>query len=751
MDSPRDQVFGDAPSQLSETDAIPRSERKRRISDSSDGEKKKRRLSGSGDVETSALPLFQQPVLPTFNLTTSSRPKTNSTPGKPSPAKDDDESTGWQVVEKGKRHLKKIPKKNSGNYPEFEFSKSSRLQSQIKISDLQSLVLYILADGGAPLFVAVRHRPHIRKIVVLMIPGLEHSMFEKEDGKKKSKNRDFSSPDHYYPSKLVAEDLPLEVRPLADIFNLLWPVKTPGDDRMGKMHSPLHAMLTAPLPKEKDDKSKIVNNNKQNKKGARPARVPPGWKNVRTPITAYIHTRDELLENEYVVHSAMYTVDAEKQAWAQVRAEKGTSQAHGWVDSLVLNMDEGDVPENEIEAGSLTAGREILAMDCEMCMTGEGEFALTRISIVGWDGSVIMDELVKPDKPIINYLTQYSGMTAELLAPVTTTLQDIQTRLSRILNPGTILLGHSLNSDLNALKMTHPFIIDTALLYPHPRGPPLKSSLKWLAQRFLNREVQKGHGGTGHDSIEDAKTCLDLVKQKCEKGPEWGTSDAAGENIFKRVARAGVRYKNQGGAAVPSALSGKSSAAIDWGDPKKGPGATANFQIGCQDDEEVTQGVIRAVKGDADGKEIPGGGVDFIWARLREIESLKGWWNDNRNNKNGQSTIHTNDDDQTPPSSPIPPSDPHTTSNKEATARLMTRLTQIYEALPPCTAFVVYSGSGDPREMSRLSNMHARFKREYNTKKWDELSVKWTDTEEQALKREAKRAREGGLGFLTVK
>lgn len=238
-----------------------------------------------------------------------------------------------------------------------------------------------------------------------------------------------------------------------------------------------------------------------------------------------------------------------------------------------------------------------------------------------------------------------------MLAPVTTTLRDIQNKLLTILNPDTILIGHSLNSDLNALKMTHPFIIDTALLYPHPRGPPLKSSLKWLAQRYLNRDVQKGHGGAGHDSVEDARTCLDLVKQKCEKGPEWGTSDAAGENIFKRVARAGVRYKNQGGAAVPSELSGKSSAAIDWGDPKKGPGASANFQIGCTDDDEVTQGVIRAVKGDADGKLIPGGGVDFVWARMRELESLKGWWNDNKsggtNNNTSAPAINSE--------SPIPP------------------------------------------------------------------------------------------------
>jgi RNA exonuclease 1 len=221
-----------------------------------------------------------------------------------------------------------------------------------------------------------------------------------------------------------------------------------------------------------------------------------------------------------------------------------------------------------------------------------------------------------------------------MLANVSTTLKEIQNKLLQLLHPRTILIGHSLNSDLNALKITHPFILDTAILYPHPRGPPLKSSLKWLAQRYLNREIQKGHGttgpGAGHDSIEDARTCLDLVKQKCEKGPQWGTGDSQGENIFKRVARTGIRYKNQGGAAVPSEVNGKSSAAIDWGDPKKGPGAAASFQIGCKSDADVVEGVLRAVKGDPDGKEIPGGGVDFIWARFRELEAVKGWWNENK-------------------------------------------------------------------------------------------------------------------------
>jgi RNA exonuclease 1 len=434
-----------------------------------------------------------------------------------------------------------------------------------------------------------------------------------------------------------------------------------------------------------------------------------------------------------------------------------------------------------------------------------------------------------------------------MLEPVTTTLQDIQKKLVDILHPRTILIGHSLNSDLTALKLTHPFIIDTAIIYPHPRGPPLKSSLKWLAQKYLNREIQKGHGttgpGAGHDSIEDAKTCLDLVKQKCEKGKEWGTSDSAGENIFKRVARTGVKYKNQGGSAIPSPINGRSSAMVDWGDPKKGAGAAAMHVIGCKSDEEVVEGVIRAVKGDHDGKEIPGGGVDFVFGRLRELEALKGWWNNNKvvtqvktpagadaketeisepvageariqqaaealsiekitdeaptnvveisapepavgeaMASAGQAlevppaesptieepstsnpieapilpepsitaTTHLVPSPSAPPTSSLAPPFLPDTPISTATSDLVSRLQKIHAALPPCTAFIIYSGSGDPREMSRLQAMQTQFKKEYKIKKWDQLTVKWTDTEEQALKSAVREAR-NGIAFMGVK
>jgi RNA exonuclease 1 len=349
-----------------------------------------------------------------------------------------------------------------------------------------------------------------------------------------------------------------------------------------------------------------------------------------------------------------------------------------------------------------------------------------------------------------------------MLAPVTTTLRDIQQKLLKILHPKTILIGHSLNADLTALKLTHPFIIDTALLYPHPRGPPLKSSLKYLAQRYLNREIQKGHGttgpGAGHDSIEDARTCLDLVKLKCEKGPQWGESDLASENIFKRISRTGIMYKSQAGTAVIAGQTGgKTSAAVDWGDPKKGAGAAASVVIECKNDEEVMNGVIRAVKGDPDGLEIRGGGVDFVWGRMRELEALKGWWNNNKSDSTWKPphldpTVETEPKDEgaVGVNTGLLDETLQSRSIDNAAALLSSRIFAIYRSLPPCTAFIVYSGSGDPREMSRLQAMQQTFKREFNIKKWDQLSVKWTDVEDQALKMAARQARDG-IGFVCVK
>jgi len=59
-----------------------------------------------------------------------------------------------------------------------------------------------------------------------------------------------------------------------------------------------------------------------------------------------------------------------------------------------------------------------------------------------------------------------------------------------VVSSDDILCGHSLENDLKALKIVHTRVIDTSLLYPHPRGPPYKSALRHLTKRWLGREIQ---------------------------------------------------------------------------------------------------------------------------------------------------------------------------------------------------------------------------------------------------------------------
>ncbi|KAJ9627321.1 hypothetical protein H2203_003783 [Taxawa tesnikishii (nom. ined.)] len=737
--------------------------------------------------------------------------------------KSEDDGEGWEKVERSSKRQKK-----DSNYPSITHSAHARLQSFVKITNLQELVLYLLADGNSPQWVSVRHHKSVKKVVVLMVPGLEADMFsgkialDSSDGTvtsteeptpqpesredaavpedkdaisvgvpQKPRRKLNISPDDYYPTKLVPYKLPPALAPLAEMFSHIWPDAFP-----------LYAMLNSPIPKTKEEKKA---------KGPQFPREGRTWQYERTAITEFLATKEELAENGFALHPAHLHTQAQRDLEEARRHKWCQSKQDGWIDMLdITSMSEGDVPESEIEKGSVTRGRKVIVIDCEMVTTTVDKFSLARVSLIDWDGNVILDELVRPPGSVKDYLTQYSGITKEMLDPVTTTLSDIHQKLSEILTPQTILAGHSLDSDLKALKMSYPFIIDTALLYPHPKGPPQKSSLKWLSQKYLSREIQN-RGPKGHDSVEDALACLDLIKQKCEKGKTWGTPEATGESIFKRLSRSerpGPLPKHES-ANDHAESNGRTGAVVDWGDPRRGFGAAAAVSIACENDGDVVEGVKRAVTGEEDNI-VRKGGCDFVWGRLRELEALRGWYNRTKspdaaerlakvlsaNEKASESVVaapaaeseqaaangtseppavtsetdgaETTDINKTitntpsgdpsasaPASAPAPdlavPA-PELSTSVLATAvqNTISHIQSIWDSLPPQTAFVVYSGSGDPRELRRMQALHQEYRTAYQTMKWDELPVKWTDTEEQALKAAAGKAR-SGIGFVTVK
>ncbi|KIW25362.1 uncharacterized protein PV07_08546 [Cladophialophora immunda] len=180
--------------------------------------------------------------------------------------------------------------------------------------------------------------------------------------------------------------------------------------------------------------------------------------------------------------------------------------------------------------------RQPVSFDCEMGYTTHG-MEVIRVTAVSWpDGRLLLDILVRPFGEILDLNTRFSGVTKEAFAsalPYESELSDPvqkahldQCQLRKVDSPAaarqllfdhisreTPLLGHAIENDLNVVRIIHPCVVDTVLLYPHPRGLPIRYRLKILSQKYLSRGIQTA-GEAGHDSKEDAVATGDLVTKK---------------------------------------------------------------------------------------------------------------------------------------------------------------------------------------------------------------------------------------------
>ncbi|NWZ18949.1 AEN nuclease, partial [Asarcornis scutulata] len=157
-----------------------------------------------------------------------------------------------------------------------------------------------------------------------------------------------------------------------------------------------------------------------------------------------------------------------------------------------------------------------VAIDCEMVGTGPRgrQSELARCSVVGYHGDVIYDKYVRPQLPVVDYRTRWSGVTKGHLRNAIP-FRAAQAEILKILKD-KIVVGHAIHNDFQALKYFHPKdrTRDTSRipLLNQKAGLPLRASasLKSLAKHLLHKKIQVG--SRGHSSVEDAQTAMELYR-----------------------------------------------------------------------------------------------------------------------------------------------------------------------------------------------------------------------------------------------
>ncbi|KAL2016007.1 hypothetical protein VTK56DRAFT_4453 [Thermocarpiscus australiensis] len=229
------------------------------------------------------------------------------------------------------------------------------------------------------------------------------------------------------------------------------------------------------------------------------------------------------------------------------------------------------IPFVETPPNPLAPKDRAVCFDCEMGYTVRG-LELIRLTATSWpDGKELLDVLVQPVGEILDLNSRFSGVWPEdivnaepwsadessgqdrvdkqdheqedqageassqakkkmKIVPSPTVARDL---LFSLISPETPLIGHGLENDLNAVRVVHPTLVDTILLYPHRRGLPMRHGLRMLMQEHLNKAIQVETDvdgkAVGHDSAEDARAAGELVRLRVRE--EWRVMKSLGWRV----------------------------------------------------------------------------------------------------------------------------------------------------------------------------------------------------------------------------
>ncbi|KAH7378424.1 ribonuclease H-like domain-containing protein [Phaeosphaeria sp. MPI-PUGE-AT-0046c] len=161
-----------------------------------------------------------------------------------------------------------------------------------------------------------------------------------------------------------------------------------------------------------------------------------------------------------------------------------------------------------------------IVLDCEMART-KGPMGLMneviQVCAVNYlTGEIVLNRLVLPEGRVHKLGTEIHGITANAMSIAASQGQLLsgwraaRAELWKLIDTDTVLIGHSMNYDLDVLRMIHTRIVDSAILTRNAVGPHRQWGLQTLSRELLGVEIRKNEGGV-HDCTEDVLATREVV------------------------------------------------------------------------------------------------------------------------------------------------------------------------------------------------------------------------------------------------